>query len=90
MENKRTEIARYEGPIYGVVLRYQEEAYHPYAVHMFNSATATSHGYLGGLYRGDYLDTFAEAHQVFTRRVASLVAGAMAEHDEITRKQEVA
>ena len=90
MENKRTEIARYEGPIYGVVLRYREEAYHPYAVHMFNSATATSHGYLGGLYRGEYLATFTEARQVFTRKVAYLLAGAMAEHDEITKKQEVA
>tara|TARA_R100000008_G_scaffold70721_1_gene48408 strand:+ start:794 stop:1066 length:273 start_codon:yes stop_codon:yes gene_type:complete len=90
MENKTTEIARYEGTIYGLVLTHREESYQPYAVHMFNSATATSHGYLGGLYRGEYLDTFTEAHQVFTRRVASLVAGAMAEHDEITRKQEVA
>ena len=70
--NKSKDLARFEGPVYGVALIHLAENHQPYVVHAFNTASAVKFGgYVEGQYHLLFFDTFEEAVEDFQRRVSS-------------------
>ena len=99
MEDNGKELARYEGSMYGLTLRYIPrcgviERPAKYIVWGFNTSAAREHGFPGGFYREDGSDhcfeTLAEASKVFCDRVAHLVRGARGESCWIEDKRAAA
>ena len=85
--NKNKELARFEGPIYGLTLIHLAEGFQPYVVRAFNTASAVElGGYVEGQYHGHYFDTFEEAIDDFQGRVSSGLRDVQRQAREMEKK----
>lgn len=85
--NKSKDLARFEGPVHGVVLIHLAENHSPYMVHAFNTASAVElGGYVEGQYHGLFFDTFEEAVEEFQRRVSSGLRDVQRQAREMEKK----
>jgi len=87
---ERSVIARYSGPLHGVVLRRKSHAVGDYVLHGFNTPAAVErYGYVGGYYDGDYLGTLDEALAAFAERVQRALGRVPGEVADRNRKDRV-